>query len=110
MNINGKCKVFAKEFDGRMVYSTSVGRKKQDGTWVNQFVSLKFLENRKIADPQLPDGTMIHVKDGWISCYESKSGIKDEWVIASYEAETDVEDVKLPGGFAMFYGDSDIPF
>lgn len=46
MNINGKCRVFRKDFDTRIAYTTGISNKKDDGTYDSMYVSL-----------QLPKGT-----------------------------------------------------
>jgi hypothetical protein len=107
MNINGKCKVYAKKYNDRMTYSTSVSRKKQDGTYVRQYVSLKFLENKKLHDPAIPDGSEIEIKNGWLSCYESKDGVKDEWVITDYAVTEEAEAKPERQTYAGFTEDDD---
>ena len=41
-NIEGKAKVWAKDFDGKKVYSISVSNKDQQGNWVNAYQQIRF--------------------------------------------------------------------
>lgn len=69
-DITGKMRVFAKEYEGRMSYSTSLSNKKEDGTYDNMYVSVQF---KKGNEPQIGEkGTEINVNNGFISFFKTK--------------------------------------
>lgn len=103
--ITGTTKVFRKDYEDRALYSTSIGKKKQDGTWDNAYINLQFKKGVDIAD-----GTMIDIKNAWLTFYLNKDK-KPVWQIFISEFETlDVPDGAIPEGFAVLEEDEFIPF
>lgn len=95
----GQAMVFAKEYEGRTYYSTSIGQKNQDGNYENAYIDLKFKKGVEV-----PNKAKIEIKNGWL-----KFRMKDKkpvWEIFVSEFET--ED-SIPEGF-MAVDDSDCPF
>lgn len=78
-NLTGTMRVFGqhREFgkgknkQSFISYSTTIGKKNQDGEWVNAYIPVKF---PKDYDPDIEDMFLIEVKDGFLSVntYQSK--------------------------------------
>ncbi len=64
--------IFAKEVNGRTLYSTSIGRKNVEGEWENASILVNFPKGTQIANK-----TIIDIKNGWLSFYPSKGYKKD---------------------------------
>lgn len=95
----GQAMVFAKEYDGRTYYSTSIGKKKQDGTYENGYIDLQFKKGVEI-----PNKTKIDIKNGWLTFYLKDK--KPTWQIFVSEFEMEGGDYE---GFAQV-SDEDCPF
>lgn len=103
--ITGQTKVFRKDYEDRALYSTSIGKKKQDGTWDNAYINLQFKKGTDIAD-----GTMIDIQNGWLTFYMNKDK-KPVWQIFVSEFESEIPDgFEEVEDFAQLEDDSDIPF
>lgn len=91
MDINGKTRLFCKEFgDGdkkRIAYSTSIGRKNRDGEWDGMYVPVKFIGKGGLYDPHIADGTDIVISNGFLSFYAGKSGQSIEYVVKEFAVE-----------------------
>ena len=48
--IEGKAKVWAKDFDGRKVYSISVSTKDQNGNWKNAYQPIRFKKGEGVEN------------------------------------------------------------
>lgn len=96
----GTTKIFRKDFNDRAVYSTSIGKKRQDGEWDNAYIGVQFKRGTDIHD-----GTKIDIINGWLTFYLNKEG-KPVWQIFVSEFETESQ---LPEGFAVL-DDSECPF
>ncbi len=77
-NIKGTVKVWRhdhklKNGDVIPLFNISVGSKKQDGTWSNYSLSVKFA-NKLDAPKVIKSGTDIEITDSWLSVYENASG------------------------------------
>lgn len=77
-SISGLMHVFGNERKTKkgkpfLSYSTTVGRKNEDGDWENMYYNVGF---RKDDDPEIVDGFDIIVKDGFLSFdeYTTKDG------------------------------------
>lgn len=95
----GKTMVFRRDYEGRAYYSTSIGRKLQDGTYENAYINIQFKR-----DVELENKTQIDVGNGWLTFY-----LKDkipQWYIFVNEFEL-IDGV--PEGFQQL-DDDDIPF
>ena len=108
----GETMIFRKEYEGKVFYSTSLGQKKQDDTWENASIDVKFKNGVNLADK-----TKIEVIRGWLKFYlkgkvpvwqvfisefEKLSGIP-----SGFEPE-DENQAAIPEGFQAL--DDDIPF
>lgn len=80
VDFTGSCKVFRRDVQTANggtfpVYSTSIGKKRQDGTWANKYINLGFrkgVELENMADIEINDGflTLDEVtKDGVTNTY-----------------------------------------
>ena len=108
INITGAVKVFAKEYNGKMSYQTSIGSKKQDGTWENMFISLQIKDN---------PSKEIEIIKGFLSFYTKQDGTKVlKLVVTEYVNRTEGQDENLvgkdyePSGFVPVEDTSDLPF
>lgn len=83
MNISGKTRIYAKDFNGKKLYSTGINRKEEDGTYKNMYVSVQFRQGIEIEDK-----TTINVTNGFLSFYEDKNGMpKIKLVVLEFESE-----------------------
>ena len=109
MQVSGKIRVFRKTHEGRngtwYSYSTSIGSKKQDGTWVNDYYEVTFAKEAK--DAVIEDKSVIDVKDGFLGCrsYQDTGG-KEVVISQIVVTKFDVADI---GGFTALT-DDDVPF
>lgn len=102
MNISGKCTIYAKEFNGRMAYSTNISQKNINGEWENMFVNVQLPK-----DTNLLDKTKIEVTKGFISFYKDKNGLPHiKLVIQEYITEDEQIESE------QYYNDTsiDLPF
>lgn len=67
-NISGKMRIFKSERDGKVSYSTSLGTKKEDGTYDNAYITVGF--GRNIDTSKI--GTEIIIKKAFMSFYRGK--------------------------------------
>jgi hypothetical protein len=103
--VTGTTKVFRKDYEGRALYSTSIGKKKQDGTWENAYINLQFKKGVDIAD-----GTMIDIQNGWLTFYMNKEG-KAVWQLFISEFEGEIPDgFEQVEDYAALDDSDDIPF
>lgn len=65
-----------KEYNGRNSYSTTCKDKDKNLVY---FLDLQFPRDNE------PNGTNIKIKDFFMSCYQSKDGIKPKMIITKYE-------------------------
>ena len=83
LQLVGTTRIFAKEIDGKKLYSTSISSKKQDGTYDKMYVSVQLPR-----DTVLQNNTDIIILDGFISFYKSKDGLaKLKIVVMKFEIE-----------------------
>jgi len=83
----GECKVFRRDYNGRALYSTSIGSKKQDGTWENAYIGLQFKKG-----VELQDRTGINIKDAFLTFYKKKTG-ETVWGIFVMDFEQKESDI-----------------
>ena len=70
MNISGKCTIYAKEFNGKVLYSTKISQKNINGEWESMFINVQFPKNTSISDK-----TKIEVTKGFEGFYKDKNGL-----------------------------------
>lgn len=97
----GKTMVFRKDFNDRAFYSTTIGKKKQDGTYDNGYINLQFKKGVEMGDR-----TTIDIKNGWLTFYlKEKTPV---WQIFVSEFEVLASPNAIPEGFMAL--DDDCPF
>ena len=96
----GKAMVFRRDHEGRAYYSTSIGRKNQDGTWDNAHINLQFKR-----DIELENKTEIDIGNGWLTFY--KKGNIPVWQVFVNEFEVIGG---TPDGFAALGDEEFVPF
>ena len=83
MNITGKCTIYAKEFNGKVLYSTKISQKNINGEWESMFINVQFPKNTNISDK-----TKIEVTKGFEGFYKDKNGLSHiKYVIQEYTTE-----------------------
>lgn len=83
MNISGKCTIYAKEFNGKMAYSTKISQKNMNGEWENMFISVQFVKNEGVQDKE-----KIEITKGFMSFYKDKNGLAHiKLVVQEYTTE-----------------------
>ena len=100
----GETMIFAKEYNGRTFYSTSISKKNAQGGFDNGYIDVQFKKGTEI-----PNKTKITISEdnpAWLTFYTNKDK-KTVWqlFIAQYECDSQVNDVP---DFAAI--DEDIPF
>ena len=76
--ISGVMRVYGREWEnGNVSYSTSLGRKHEDGSYDNYYFTVRF---KRDEDPGYDGGFEIFVNDGFITfdSYEDRNGNKVE--------------------------------
>lgn len=102
-NVTGETMVFAKDYNDRRLYSTTLGKKNQDGTWDNGYINLQFKKDVKLLNK-----TKIDIKNGWLTFYKSKDGKSVFYIFVNeFERLADSDD-PTPDGFAQLA--DEIPF
>ena len=83
MNITGKCTIYAKEFNGKMAYSTNISQKNINGEWESMFINVQFPKNTNISDK-----TKIEVTKGFEGFYKDKNGLSHiKYIVQEYTTE-----------------------
>lgn len=83
MNISGKCTIYAKEFNGKVLYSTKISQKNINGEWESMFINVQFPKNTNISDK-----TKIEVTKGFEGFYKDKNGLPHiKYIIQEYITE-----------------------
>ena len=88
MKVSGKTKIYRAVFDGRIVYSRRIAWQEykdgQKGDWLAIFERVKMPKGTDI-----PDGTMITVKDGFESGYKKSNGeLVRQLVVMDFDIES----------------------
>lgn len=100
--IEGKAKVWAKDFDGRRIYSISVSTKDQNGNWKNAYQPIRFKRGESVEN-----GTEIDFRAfATVSIGKEKNSVI--WQITEYRISGD-DLPKSAEGFSALTND-DIPF
>lgn len=71
MKITGETMIFAKDYENGRVYSTSVSKKNQDGTYEKMYINVGF--NKAV---RLENMTKIQILDGYLTFYKNKNGVQ----------------------------------
>lgn len=107
MNITGKCTIYAKEYNGKALYSTKISQKNINGEWESMFINVQFPKNTNISDK-----TKIEVTKGFEGFYKDKDGLPHiKYIIQEYTTED--EQIEREGIQNEQYYDtieSDLPF
>ena len=99
--ITGQVMIFAKEYQERTFYSMGLSKKKQDGTYENGYINVKFKK-----DVVVPNKAKITIQKAWLDFYLKDKITVPQIFISEFEMEE-----QIPEGFAaMDETDSDIPF
>ena len=83
MNISGKCTIYAKEYNGKVLYSTKISQKNINGEWESMFINVQFPKNTNISDK-----TKIEITKGFEGFYKDKNGLPHiKYIIQEYTTE-----------------------
>lgn len=105
--------IFRKDTGDRTFYSTTISKKKADGEYENAYIRIDF---KKGTD--LPNKTLIDIKNGWLTFYPTKAYKKDGtefnttqlYVFCNeYEIISKPDEAEQVSGFSQLTED-DIPF
>jgi len=81
MKIIGETMIFRNDIG----YSTSISRKKEDGTYENMFIPVSFRKGIEVQNK-----TKINIIDGFISFYKNKNGLAiPKFVIMDFETQNE---------------------
>ena len=97
MDIRGKTRIFKND---KGFYSTSVSRKKEDGTYKNMYMSVNFKKGIEVEN-----NTEIDVKKGFISFYEKDERLIPVLVVTEFETINKEEKSEF-----STISESDLPF
>lgn len=87
LQLVGITKIFAKELDGKTVYSTSISSKNIDGTYDKMYVTVQFPKGTIIENK-----TDITILESFISFYRNKVGLAiPKIVVMKFEKEEQEE-------------------
>lgn len=88
MNITGKCTIYAKEYNGKVLYSTKISQKNINGEWESMFINVQFPKNTNISDK-----TKIEVIKGFEGFYKDKNGLPHiKYIIQEFNVEEKKEE------------------
>lgn len=99
----GEVMVFAREHNGRIFYNIGLSKKKQDGEYLNGYMTASFRKGVEI-----PDRTKIDIKKAWLDFYINKDKQTVIGIFVS-EFETESQEPEVPEGFQQL-DDEDFPF
>ena len=99
-SFTGQAMIFAKEYNGRTLYSASIGRKKADGEWENASILVNFPKGTELVNK-----TTVDMKNAWLSFYFNKERVPQWHIVCT---EFDVLDAPEVEGFSAL--DEEIPF
>ena len=107
MNISGKCIIYAKEYNGKVLYSTKISQKNINGEWESMFINVQFPKNTNISDK-----TKIEVTKGFEGFYKDKNGLAHiKYVIQKYTTEDDqIEREGVQNESSYNLSDDELPF
>lgn len=107
MNISGKCIIYAKEYNGKALYSTKISQKNINEEWESMFINVQFPKNTNISDK-----TKIEVTKGFQGFYKDKNGLPHiKYVVQEYTTEDEQierEGIQEENNYDTF--ESDLPF
>lgn len=81
--------IFKKEFEDKVSYSMGLSRKKEDGTFENGYIPVRFRKGY-----ELKDRTKIKIKDAWIDFFKVEKKTIPYIFINNFELPNDFEAIK----------------
>ena len=87
--IDKKFRVYKKEHDNRVTYSIGVSKKKQDGSYENGYIPVRFRKDITVADK-----TDIIIKEGWIDFFKVEKKTIMYYFINKFEMSTNLDAMK----------------
>lgn len=108
MNISGTTMIFKSEYG----YSTAISKKNQDGEYERMYLSVQLPKG-----VELNNKTMIYIKNGFLSFYNTKDGLpKLKIVVMEYTIDADEqykqeerEAIQNEGSYEEVFG-GELPF
>lgn len=95
LQIVGNTRIFAKEINGKVLYSTSISSKNIKGEWEKMYISVQMPKDTVVAN-----GTDITILESFMSFYKNNAGLSlPKIVVQKFEIEK--EEIQQ---------DSDLPF
>lgn len=83
LQIAGTTRIFAKEVNGKTLYSTSISSKKKDGSYDRMYITVQLPK-----DITVQNNTDIMILEGFMSFYKNKDGLAlPKLVVMKYEIE-----------------------
>lgn len=84
LQLVGTTRIFAKELNGKTVYSTSISSKNIDGTYDKMYIAVQFPKGTTIENK-----TDITIIESFMSFYKNKDGLaKPKIVVMKFEQES----------------------
>lgn len=100
LKITGETRIFSKEINKKLYYSTTISNKNEDGTYENMYISVQFKK-----DVLVRNNTNVIIKNGFLTFYKSKDETqKLKLVVLDFDYDCQVEDSTDD------YDDDDLPF
>lgn len=92
-DLEGKTiKIWVNGRDGKVLYSTTLSNKKQDGSYENMYIDVQIPK-----DAVINNGDEVTIQRGFISFYKTKDGLpKVKIVILEVEQHSFDNDTELP--------------
>ena len=94
--------IFAKDFDGKVLYSLGLRKKEQDGSYTKGYMTCKFRKDKKVDDKK-----KIYIKDAWLDFYLKDKETKPFIFINDFDYVEDTIE-KAKDEFAIT--DEELPF
>lgn len=107
MNISGEATIFRNEHEGKngawYSYSTGVSSKRQDGSYINAYLPVRFRKNVVVENK-----SKIDIKEAFLTAREYTSNGQERKIIELMVLEFDMVDAE-PTGFSALT-EEDVPF
>lgn len=80
--------IFAKDYNGKTLYSLGISKKNQDGTYTKGYISCKFKNGTEIKTQ-----TLIKIKNAWLDFYLKDKATVSYIFISDFEILEQKEDI-----------------
>ena len=102
MDVLGKTMIFRNDKNDRTFYNAGISNKKQDGTYENGYIQVKFKKGVEVENK-----TKIDITKGFLSFYKNKDNHDVPFI---FVLEFNADAPKQEGEYEEISDDDDLPF